>query len=331
MKPLVVHLIGDKLTGGSNLYVKRLVNSTLNQKYDFIIARFEELKANFSLRQPDLIIFHYPCTWQYLIKLITLKHQSKLVILDHHYCQGFEQNCVSISNLWRFHLMLRLAYSIADRVVCVSQAQKKWLLSRRLLDTRKIRVIPVSVSGAVAIEDLLAIPQKNPQKPLILAAYGRFAYQKGFDILLKAIALLPATDFFLYLGGYGFESESLEKLACNLPHVKLIGAVSDVSAFLSLCDVVVIPSRWETGSIVCLEAKAAAKPIIASQIDTFPELIGSYGLLVPPDNVEELAIAIASLPEKDLTKWGQASRKSTLNSWSKFLCNWENLLKEVLL
>ncbi len=27
MKPLVIHLIGDKLTGGSNLYVKRLVNT----------------------------------------------------------------------------------------------------------------------------------------------------------------------------------------------------------------------------------------------------------------------------------------------------------------
>ncbi len=328
MKPLVIHLIGDKLTGGSNLYVKRLVTSRLNKKYDFIISRLNEFKVSRQSRQPDLIVFHYPCTWQYLIQLIALKRHSKLVILDHHYCQGFEQDQVSI--LWRFHLMLKLAYSIADRVICVSYAQKRWMLSRQLVNPDKVKVIQVSVSGAVKIEDLLKIPEKSLQKPLILGSYGRFAHQKGFDILLKAIALLPATDFFLYLGGYGFEADSLEKLARNLPHVKLIGAVTDIPAFLALCDVIVIPSRWETGSIVCLEAKAAGKPIIASNIDAFSELVGSYGLLVPPNDVEQLAQAIASLPEKNLSHWGQAARQSIIGSWSKFLSDWENLLAEVL-
>lgn len=328
MKPLVIHLIGDRLPGGSNFYVKRLVNSALNQKYDFIITTFQDFKTACLSRKPDLIIWHYPCTWQYLIKLIALKRHSKLAILDHHYCQGFESECAS--NLWRFHLMLKLAYTIANRVICVSQAQKRWILSRGLVNPRKVRVIPVSVSGAVEIEDLLNIPPKNRNKPLILGAYGRFARQKGFDILLKAIALLPATDFFLYLGGYGFEDTSLKELAQDLPHVKLIGAITDIPAFLALCDVIVIPSRWETGSIVCMEAKAAEKPIIASNIDNFLELIGECGLLVPPNDVEALANAIASLPEKDLITWGKVARQSTLGSWQKFLVNWENLLQEVL-
>ena len=328
MKPLVIHLIGDKLTGGSNLYVKRLVTSCLNKKYDFLISRLNEFKVSHQSRKPNLIVFHYPCTWQYLIKLIVLKRHSKLVILDHHYCLGFEQD--QVSSLWRFHLMLKLAYSIADRVVCVSYAQKRWILSRGLVNPDKLRVIQVSVSGAVTIEDLLTITPKKPQKPLILGAYGRFAHQKGFDTLLKAIALLPARDFFLYLGGYGFEADSLAKLAQDLPHVKLIGAVTDIPAFLNLCDVVVIPSRWETGSIVCMEGKAAGKPIIASNIDSFPELIDDYGLLVPLNNVEQLAHAIASLPEKDLISWGQAARKSMIGSWQKFLTDWENLLEEVV-
>ncbi len=232
--------------------------------------------------------------------------------------------------LWRFHLMLKLAYSIADRVVCVSYAQKQWMLSRGLVNPDKVRVIQVSVSGAVTIEDLLSIPAKKLQKPLILGAYGRFAHQKGFDILLKAIALLPTRDFFLYLGGYGFEADSLEKLAQDLPHVKLVGAVTDIPAFLSLCDVVVIPSRWETGSIVCMEAKAAGKPIIAFNIDSFPKLMGDYGLLVPLKDVVQLANAIASLPEKDLNHWGQAARQSMIGSWQQFLTDWENLLEEVV-
>ena len=328
MKPLVVHLIGDKLPGGSNLYVERLVNSLLQEKYHFLVTTFAEFRLLVQEQKPDLIISHYPCKWQHLWQLITLRHYAKLIILDHHYCQGFELD--SVSNKWRFHLMLKLAYAIADRVICVSQAQKEWMLSRSLVEPDKVSVIPISVSGAAAIEDLLKIPPKKLGKPLILGAYGRFAYQKGFDILLKAIALLPRKDFFLYLGGYGFEANTLQELASNLPNVKLVGAVNNVSNFLAMCDAIVIPSRWETGSIVCLEAKAAAKPIVASDIDTFPALVGKSGLLVPPNNIQALANAIADLPKQDLLGWGQAARQSTLGSWQRFLTNWENLLQEIL-
>ena len=328
MKPLIIHLIGDKLPGGSNLYVKRLVESELNEQYEFIVATFREFKQIARDRKPDLIVFHYPCKWRNLPKLMALKAYGKLIIVDHHYCPGFEQNCVS--SLWRFHLMLKLAYAQADGVICVSQIQRDWILSYGLTPKDKVTVIPVSVNGGAAIENLLDVPPKKLQHPLVIGAYGRFAYQKGFDVLLKAISLLSPQDFFLYLGGYGFELNSISELARDLPNVKLVGAVTDIPTFLSGCDAVVIPSRWETGSIVCMEAKAAAKPIVASDVDTFPQLVGKSGLLVPPDDSEALANAIASLPTKDLIGWGQAARESIMGSWQNFLADWNDLLSEVV-
>lgn len=329
MKPLVIHLIGDRLAGGSNFYVNRLINSPLNQKYNFLVLRLDEFKSKIASLKPDSIFFHYPCTWRYLLELVKLKRYGKVIILDHHYCQGFEQDRVSVP--WRFHLMLKIAYSLADYVLCVSNAQKEWMLSRQLVDISKVRVIQVSVSGAVAIEDLLKIPPKSPEHPLVLCAYGRFARQKGFDVLLNAIASLPAEDFNLYLGGYGFEEAEIQKLARNLSQVKLVGVVRDVPGFLALCDAVVIPSRWETGAMVGFEAKAAGKAIVASDIDALPELVGSCGLLVPPNDVRQLAKAIASLPEQNLVAWGQAARESVAGSWERLLGDWESLLEEIII
>ena len=328
MKPVVVHLIGDKSMGGSNLYVNRLVTSRLSQKYHFFVLKLDEFRAKIKSLKLDLIVFHYPCTWKHLLDLIRLKCHGKILILDHHYCRGFEQDRVAV--LWRFHLMLKLSYSMAEQVLCVSQAQKKWLLSRQLVAPSKVRLIPISVSGAAKIEDLLAVPLKFPQHPLILGAYGRFVRQKGFDVLLKAIAMLPPENFLLYLGGYGFEESRIRDLARELPQVKLVGTVKDVPAFLALCDAIIIPSRWETGGMVCLEAKAAGKAIVASDIDALPEYLESFGLLVTPNDSEQLAKAIASLPARDLTNWGQAARKSTIGTWERLLNNWENLLEEAI-
>lgn len=328
MKPRVVHLIGDKLAGGSNLYVQRLISSCLSEKYDFAVFRLEEFKATPQTVKPDLIIFHYPSTWKYLFELIKLRKQSKVVIIEHHYTEGFELD--RVPNRFRFRLMLKLAYGLANCVLCISQGQKQWMLKRKLVAPSKVRVITLSASGAARIEDLLNLPQKIPGIPLVLAAYGRFARQKGFDVLLQAMTDVSAENFLLYLGGYGFEEETIHQLAEGLPHVKLVGAVRDIPAFLAMCDVVVIPSRWESGGIVALEAKAAGKPVIASDIDGLPEQVQSCGLLVPPNDFKQLASAIASLPQHDLTSWGQTARNSVVNTWEQCLSNWENLLEEMI-
>jgi glycosyltransferase involved in cell wall biosynthesis len=97
-----------------------------------------------------------------------------------------------------------------------------------------------------------------------LGAYGRFSQQKGFDILIKAMQLVPSNQVQLILGGYGADEAMLKQLAEGMENVRFLGAISDVPSFLSTCDVVIIPSRWEPWGNVCLEAKAAGKPVIDS-------------------------------------------------------------------
>lgn len=323
MKPLIWHVIGDKRAGGSNLLVQRLVDSSLAEQFKFEILRLEVAKEKIKDSPPKIIIFHYPCAWKYLADLWQLKQYSQLYIYDHHYSEGFEQH--QVASLCRFRLMLRLAYGLADGVVSISAAQKDWMLSSKLIQPSKIRTI----LSASPVDSLLSIAGKDPSNPLKIGAYGRFAPQKGFDLLLPAFAALSPSEFQLHLGGYGQDEELIKNLAQDLPHVKLLGAIKDVPAFLADCDAIAIPSRWEPWGLVCLEAKAAGKPIVGFAVDGLKEQVQNCGLLVPANEPDKLTAAIASLPQKDLKAWGQTARASVVNAWTEFLHSWSLFLGEV--
>ena len=326
MKPKVWHLIGDKRAGGSNHFVNQLISSRLRDRVDFLVLRLEEAKLRLKTDKPDIIIFHYPCAWKYLGDLLYLKNKSRLFICDHHYCQGFEAD--QVRSKFRFRWLLKIAYGLADGVISVSRSQRQWMVDCYLVNSQKIRVIP----PASRVENLLKIPTKLPTKPLILGAYGRFARQKGFDRLLKIMVLLSPEKFQLQLGGYGPDESIIQQLAENLPQVRLLGAIQNITEFLGHCDVILIPSRWEPFGLVCLEAKAAGKPVLVAQVDGLPEQVENCGVILPPDNLNAWKNAIAhleKLPPEDLIILGQIGRESVINAWETCVENWESFLREV--
>ena len=225
--------------------------------------------------------------------------------------------------------MLRLAYGIANRVIAVSQYQANWMSKSGLASQRKV----IAIQQSCNVESLLAVPPKPVGQPLILATYGRFSEQKGFDILIKAMRLIPQEKVRLYVGGCGPDEEALQQLAQGQENIKFLGLIRDVPAFLNACDVVVIPSRREPWGNVCLEAKAAGKPVIVSRVDGLIEQVTDCGILVPPEDPHSLAGAIekvCSLPDSTLQAWGQQGRESVRNSWENYLMKWEALLWEML-
>jgi glycosyltransferase involved in cell wall biosynthesis len=325
MKPRIVHIIGDKRAGGSNLLVRQLITSHLSDKFYFYMLRLEEARLHLKNIRPDVIIFHYPCAWKHLLDLVFFKKYSRVFICDHHYCEGFDRE--QVKSPFRFHLMLQIAYYLADGVISVSQAQRQWMLDRQLVNPNKVIVI----NPASKIENILKIEPKNPTQPLQIGAYGRFAKQKGFEVLLEAIALLPPEKFQLHLCGYGPDEEIIQQLVKKLPQVQLFGSSKDIPKFLSMCDAIVIPSRWEPWGLVALEAKAAGKPVIASAVDGLCEQLRSCGILVPANDPQKLAEAIASLPDRNLAALGKTSRESVINAWDEFLDRWDKFLQEAIM
>jgi len=327
MKPKILKLLSDRRIGGVNKTMEGLMNSRLVEQFDFAVANVSETKSALRTHSPDIVIFHDPCAWKNLISLCAIARNTRLIIHDHHYSQWFEH--YKVPTKFRFRLMLRLTYGTANRVVAVSHAQGQWMQDFRLVTPDRLSVIQQSPP----IAKFLEVPTKPCDRPLILAAYGRFSQQKGFDILLKAMQQLRTHQVQLILGGYGEDEPMLRQLAQGMENVRFLGKISDVPAFLSTCDVVIIPSRWEPWGNVCLEAKAASKPIIVTAVDGLVEQADAYGLIVPPEDPKALAQAIAQicdLPAETLTNWGQNGRESVRLAGDEYLQAWENLLWQVL-
>ncbi|BAY25002.1 group 1 glycosyl transferase [Calothrix sp. NIES-2100] len=324
-KPKVLHIVGDKKIGGVRSCLHTSIASRELNQWDFLVLPMTEAPSVVKTWKPDLIVIHYACTWSQLPQLLAYSQTSKILIHEHNYSEGFTQ---TVPSRKRFELLLKLSYGVSNQVVAVSQAQGQWMLEKQLVSPQKLTVI----QQCPLLDNFLTVTPKLIDRPLILGAYGRFCVQKGFDVLLQAIKLIPDVPIQLYIGGEGPDESELKQLAQGLDNVKFVGRIDDVPAFLQTCDVVVIPSRWEPWGNVFREAKAAAKPVIASQVDGLVEQMTDCGLLVPPDNPEKLAQAIASLitlPQTQLETWGKNGRESVKDAWKEYLSKWKTLLSEI--
>jgi glycosyltransferase involved in cell wall biosynthesis len=325
-KKRILFLISDKKMGGVMTMVDSLTRSYLSKQFDFKTVCMDANQAINERVTPDVVVINKACTWKRIPNLLWLnfrKRKTKVVIIEHHYTAGFET--YQVPEKKRFRLMLKIAYALADRVVAVSEAQADWMFKNHLVTTDKL----YRINPAVKLKEFLKVSTREPRKEIHLAAYGRFCKQKGFDILLEAMKLIPEHQVNLYLGGDGPEKEDLKERALGVKNITFCGAIEDVPGFLEGCDAVAISSRWEPFGLVCMEAKAAGKPVIASDIDGLREQVQDCGILVPPEDPVQLAEAIASLGDQDLHRWGENARNSVTHAREKFLTRWENLLMEL--
>lgn len=134
--------------------------------------------------------------------------------------------------------------------------------------------------------------------PRTVLALGRLHPNKAFDVLLRALALLPGTR--LVLAGEGPERASLEALARELgiaDRVDMAGWRADTGALLAAASVLAVPSRREPLGNTVLEAWSAGCPVVVADADGPVELIrpGIDGLLVPRESPEALARALGAV------------------------------------
>jgi len=136
----------------------------------------------------------------------------------------------------------------------------------------------------------------TPKDAPLLLALARLHWKKGLDVLLDALARVP--DAYLWIAGEGEDRAALEGRTRRLKledRVRFLGWRNDREALLAAADICVFPSRYEPFGTVTIEAWAAGTPLIAAA----SQGPGAYvenernGLLVPVDDVEALATAIA--------------------------------------
>jgi phosphatidylinositol alpha-1,6-mannosyltransferase len=143
----------------------------------------------------------------------------------------------------------------------------------------------------------------------ILLTHGRLIPRKGHDTVIRSLpSVISAYPDVVYLiTGVGPNEEHLKALVAELKlgsHVIFGGSImpQELPALYQACDVFVMASRTikesvEGFGIVCLEAAAAGKPVVAARSGGVVDSVldGVTGYHIDPDSTEELASRLCQL------------------------------------
>jgi len=195
----------------------------------------------------------------------------------------------------------RLTARVADLVLAPSAATVAEL--RRDYRVRNAAVVP-NVTGGLDIE-----PVGTEEPPGYLLFVGRLRIRKGVEVLLEALP--PGAR--LLIAGDGEHRAALDRKAG--PGVRFLGRcdAGRVRGLLRGAAALVVPSIYEGMPLVVLEAMEAGVPVVASRVSGIPEVVedGVTGWLVPPEDPEALAAALAEVLEHpdEARKRGAAGRR----------------------
>ena len=245
------------------------------------------------------VIHAHNTSCQLLLAFASCFQRLRLVTTEH--------NTDNRRRRWRgYRAVDRWMYRRYRRIICVGeetrQALAAWLAHPDL--TNKLTVIPNGIdvsklAGAIPVED---VSSQQGRKILMISA---FRPQKDHSTLIHALSMLPE-EYRLYLAG-GSETDEDRKylndckqLVSELglgERVRFLGIRSDVPQLLAAADVVVLSTAYEGMSLSLLEAMAARRPLIASDVPGVHDLVSGAGLLFPYGDDRRLAELIRQVCE----------------------------------
>jgi glycogen(starch) synthase len=188
----------------------------------------------------------------------------------------------------------------ARLAICASQ---ELAAAARALGARAVRVIP----SGVDVPETVGEPDEPPH---VLYA-GRLSPEKGVLELAEAARGLP-----LVVAGDGPLRARMPSALGFVPHDRLLGLYDRAA-------VVACPSHREGYGVVCAEAMAHSRPVVASAVGGLRDLVvdGETGILVPPGDVPALRAALERLlADRGLReRLGRAGRRRALGelSWER--------------
>jgi glycosyltransferase involved in cell wall biosynthesis len=226
----------------------------------------------------------------------------------------------STNENWKVRLYNRIDRALlprADRLIVMSERHRREFQS-------------AGASASVIHNAILDLPAggnsasldkfKRAGEPLI-GVIGRLSPEKGVDILLDAMALLPPSSVQLVVAGDGPVRSALELQAKELgiaQDTHFLGTVSDVRSLYAQLDLVVLPSRSEGLPNVLLEALKANVPVVATSVGAVPEVVTDQaaGCVVPPGDPVLLADAIKAALIDGKSPAADAARAATAARFS---------------
>jgi len=295
----VAHLLAGAAEGGAELFFERLMPTLIAAGDDVLPivrgrARVERLRAAGALARRAPFAGTMDPVTRMLLSHRLRKFAPRVAVAwmgraAHHAPSG---PWVLVGRLGGAYKLSRFRH--CDHLVANTPGLAAWIAAQGW-PAGRVHYLPNFVPDhAGALRAVLPVPAGATT----VLAMGRLHRDKGFDVLLAAIARLP--DVHALIAGDGPERAALQALARRagiLPRVHFLGWRADTASLLAAADMLVCPSRREPLGNQILEAFSAGKPVVAAMADGPAWLLdqGRRGILVPVDSGVALAAGIEGM------------------------------------
>lgn len=252
---------------------------------------------------PDVVHVHgqRAALWVRL-GLLAKRHRPRLVYTLHgfhipHY-RWWWQRCTAA-------LVERVLGAYCDRIICLTEEDRQaviaWLArscGARVLVVPNGIPAPLPMGDAHALCRMLGVPEEGPR----IGTIARLHRQKAIDVLIRAFEIV-ARDFplarLLIVGDGPLRSTLVAQAQATGfgDRIHWLGDRPDAQELLPVFDVFVMPSLWEGMSLALMEAMAAGRPVVATDVPGNRALVrdGETGLLVVAGDPYAMAGAAGKL------------------------------------
>lgn len=224
----------------------------------------------------------------------------------------------------------------ADKIIAISENTKNDIIRLYNIAPEKIAMINPGINNIffkpITDEQKKAVKEKFSLPNDYIFYLGNLEPRKNVESLIKAFNQMENKDLNLVIAGtLAWKYKKINKLWQDSPfkdRIKFLGYVdaSDKPALYSLAKAFVYPSIYEGFGLPPVESMACGTPVISSFNSSLVEAVADAGLLVDPNNINEIAQAINMLISDQELR--QTFINQGLVNAQRF--NWTNKAKEIL-
>lgn len=194
---------------------------------------------------------------------------------------------------WMYKMLVPHILNTSIRIITVSHFSKNEISAYYQIPKDKIHVVYNAVNASFC-------PHRNERllSENYIMAFASTGENKNFKMIMQSFIKVNEQykDIKLYVIGECLREKEYEELRQH-DSIVFMGRVSDEELIELYSNAIafVFPSLYEGFGIPVIEAQACGCPVIASNVSTFPEILGASALCLDPHKIDSFVNAILSL------------------------------------
>lgn len=243
----------------------------------------------------------WPLTSVSIFSWLFSNRQARIFVIDHVYLTMSCKNELKI-NINILKAVMRATYHFSHGIIAVAEGVKKDIMSLGRLKASNVKVIyNPATKGVSPHRESLSMRNQLWGEGFTyhILSVGSLKPQKDHITLIKAFAIVAKkiNAKLTILGDGDLKDEIVNFININglANRVSMPGFVLNTESYFRTADLFVNSSRWDGLPLVLIEALEFGVPVVSTDCPSGPAEIlenGKYGILVPVNNPEALAVAI---------------------------------------